>query len=178
LGLATFGDNAEEVVQHLAGALGLPAHDSSDQSGNRWVSWDDPRLVLVFSPVDITQRAIPTEEPRFTNWWYTGAGDDPELVLTTSEGIGIGSSAGDVTSAYGESLWIARQESEEGAIGWYWGTDAGVPDSWDTPPFGFGLCGWFDADPSDPTARVAGMGSGWQVLADHLCGIGIATAGE
>lgn len=111
VGRYSVGQPADEVIGGISAVIGGSDADSTDSdtalrvpdcgsSGTRVVSWGN--LVLFF--VDRDSSSV------FATWSYgfdpiTGnAQDVRRLGLTTADGIGLGSTRGDLTAAYGTSV--------------------------------------------------------------------------
>ena len=160
LGVATFGDPVEEVIEILAGMLGLP--DVDEQLGppidpHQWglsaanylrrVEWTDLRLHAVFSDSDRYYRADGV--PHLIGY---SCGSP---VCATPEGLSVGHTVDDLQRIFGP-LVLPEEPNE---CGYVWNMEIEqdpTPDEWQTGAREVG----FDGDPSEPGTQVSWIGSG------------------
>ncbi|MGH9891448.1 MAG: hypothetical protein ACREA0_05590 [bacterium] len=106
LGVAVFGDSPEVAIEELRAVLGPPAEDSGwvdsfSPFGTcpgeyvRGVRWQ--QLLVLFTDGRTDYAA--DGKPHFFAWRFGGVGSG-RLDLRTSEGIGLGSTVGDLKRAY------------------------------------------------------------------------------
>lgn len=98
LGLVEFGDPEHEVLALFERLLGSRPSDGGDEAGwVEYVGWADFGLYLGFSRAAHEEYDI----PRFVGWHGSVA-----LNLTTSSGVGVGSTIADLRAIYGDDLVI------------------------------------------------------------------------
>jgi hypothetical protein len=134
LGVVILDSPMEEVLDTLIEHLGPPSSDHVQESpfGNedyvptkigacnsatgyacfdyiRWVHWDAVGLFATFADVTVNETATPGDDdyylqaaPNMTGYSYSGG--TAGALLTTAEGISVGSSAADLGETYGEAL--------------------------------------------------------------------------
>jgi hypothetical protein len=162
LAIASTGDPMEEALSALTSFLGPPSIDRVheapwDDALTCWtatgticidylrvVSWETSGLLVLFSdwtkPPSGSQGGEPLPAPpNLRGYEYRGGADD--LVLSTENGVTIGSTVDDLADAYGSSLRFSNDEcafdvagfeiveSESGARRGLWGELSGPPDS-------------------------------------------------
>ena len=112
-----FGEESELVLNELTAALGNADHDTGwrrddtcEGSSTRRVTWDD--LELVF-----TKGANGLEPDTLTfQQWHISGSSALVSTLITPEGIGVGSTVGDLKRAYPEAKVTRARSSDEAGI--------------------------------------------------------------
>ena len=112
-----FGEESELVLNELTAALGNADHDTGwrkddtcEGSSTRRVTWGD--LELVF-----TKGANGLEPDTLTfQQWHIGAYSVMSSTMVTPEGIGVGSTVGELKHAYPEAKVTRARTSDEAGI--------------------------------------------------------------
>lgn len=155
LGVASFGEPAEEVMAALIELLGPPEWEEVQVSADTDLSvrWGEDGAEVLYL--------------QFTYWDYFDAAPDPPQpmpegpvfhyyltrsdLLATEAGISVGSTVGDLQSAYPNVRFTSfcaepiREFVLDPSEGWLQ-----LP-----------MWGLLDGDPTDPSTRIAYIGAGW-----------------
>lgn len=115
LGVVELGTGVDETLAAVTEVLGRPTGDSGWVGARtrfgtcpgtvvRVVSWDSLRLFFGDGPTEFADQGR-----HFYYWIQTVAEVERILALTTPEGIGLGSTGGDLRDAYGSRLAIENR---------------------------------------------------------------------
>ena len=112
-----FGEESELVLNEMTAALGNADHDTGwrkddtcEGSSTRRVRWGD--LELVFTK---GANGLEPDTLTFQQWHISGSGTIANTMVTP-EGIGVGSTVGDLKRAYPESKVTRARSSDEAGI--------------------------------------------------------------
>ena len=120
LGAVAFGDNETDTMAILTGLFGPPVYDATCSGSwhcSGWgyglcryihtVHWPEQGLSIVIA--DCEGNADQPETPRLISW-RAGRGDSPDAsditTLRTAEGVGPGSTLGEMQAAYGDRFVV------------------------------------------------------------------------
>ena len=141
LGDVSFGSDADETVAHLSLVLGSPTEDTGWTPSFETCPGTEARVVRWTSFQAFFTNGATDWAPDGTRHFFhygqsTSAGGGVLIDLTTTTGIGINSTLGDLASAYGDSATIVDDpvfgpfwEVEEGGPGVLWGTAGSLGDN-------------------------------------------------
>ncbi len=120
LGIVSFGAGAETVISTLTADLGPPDEDSGwtesfSAFGTcpgeevRVVSWGELSVFLTDSTTAVGPYPDPGE-PHFFSWLAVHQPENPGYGFTTAQGVGPGSTIGDVRAAHGDAVEVLYEE--------------------------------------------------------------------
>lgn len=120
LGVASFGAGAETVISTLTADLG-PADEDSGWTDSfsafgtcpgeevRVVTWGELSVFLTDSTTAVGPYPDPGE-PHFFSWLAVHQPENPGYGFTTAQGVGPGSTIGDVRAAHGDAVEVLYEE--------------------------------------------------------------------
>ena len=141
LGDVRFGSDADETVAQLSLVLGSPTEDTGWTPSFETCPGSEARVVRWTSFQAFFTNGATDWAPEGTRHFFhygqsTSAGGGVLIDLTTTTGIGINSTLGELASAYGESATIVDDpvfgpfwEVDEGGPGVLWGTAGSLGDN-------------------------------------------------
>jgi hypothetical protein len=154
LGAVSFGEPVDSVMAVLTDLLGPPDWEEIQISADidRSVRWDKPHLYLQFTYWNYFDAAPadpldPMPEGPVFHYYSTGSS-----LLTTESSITVGSSAGDLQSAYPHVRFSPVSMCEDEM----WSFEIDHHSGWGL----YRLFGTLNGDPDDPATHVLGLGSG------------------
>jgi hypothetical protein len=177
LGVLPFGQDETSTIEILSSLLGPPDYetmcndlDYCTGAGYGWcryirtAEWESERLTIVIADCENRDGSWP-EQPQLISWW-AGQGS----TLRTPEGVGPGSTIGEMQAAYGDRFTVGYDDC---FFGLHFIVHSPVLDHPEqriygplpTPP-GFELPDDYNTDPSqhdltpDPSTQVPGFGAG------------------